>query len=106
MKPIGALQLLICITKYAFRYPNPKSGCPKLGFSISFFEEYRVKAVHIDTQHLALRRKLAVDLGDIVITVSHKDAQKFQISAANQIACCECVSKQVRMKAADPGFLF
>lgn len=71
MEPIGVLQLFVCITKYMPGHPNQKSGYLNSGLSVSFLKEYRVKPVHTDAQHLALRRKLAVNLGDIVITVSH-----------------------------------
>ena len=54
--------------------------------------------VHIDTQHFTFRRKLAVDLRNIVVTMSHKHAQKFQIAATDQVTCRERVPEQMRMQ--------
>ena len=106
MKPIGTLQLFNCITKNVFRHPNPKFKCLNSGFLISLFEENRIQLVDIDTQHFAFCCQLAVDPGYIIIAVTHKYAQKFQISAADQVACRKCVPEQMRMEPINPGFLF
>ena len=69
-------------------------------------KEYRIKAVHTDTQHFTLRRKLAVDLGHVVIAMSHEHTQKFQVSAADQVTRCKGMPEQVCVQTTDPSFFF
>lgn len=75
-----------------------------LSWSVPLPEEYRIQAVDVDAQHLALRRKLAVNPGHVVIAVPHEHAQEFQVAAPDEVARRKRVPEQVRMQPLDSGF--
>ena len=62
--------------------------------------------VHINAQHFTFRCKLTVNFCHVIVTVSHEHAQKFEVAAADEVACRKCVPEQMRVQPLYSGFFF